>query len=138
MATNTTNYNLIKPADEDFYDIAVFNNNSDVIDSTLKSISDNVNTKTNKAVTGTITLDVSKWAALGEAVGEYNYKYDLALSGITAKDVFNGSVSLATEEVAQDCGLAQYTETSTNKVTLYAKDLPASNIVINYNYIQGA
>ena len=117
--------------------IEVFNNNADLIDATLKSLSDKTDTKTNKAVTGSATLTASKWTALTTAIGEYNYKYDLALSGITAKEIFNGSVSLATEEAAQDCGLAQYSETSTNKVTFYAKDLPSSNITINYNYIQG-
>ena len=137
MATNTTNYNLIKPEIDDFYDVEVFNENADLIDAALKSLSDEAATKTKKAVTGTTTLTASKWVALGTAVGEYKYKYELALSGITAKDVFNGSVSLATEEAAQDCGLAQYSETSANKVTLYAKDKPLSDITINYNYIQG-
>lgn len=137
MATNTINYNLIKPELDDFYDIENFNNNADTIDATLKSISDNADSKTNKAVNGSATLTVSKWVALGAAIGDYKYKYELAVSGVTAKDVFNGSVSLDTEEAAQDCGLAQYTETSKNLVTLYAKETPSSDITINYNYIQG-
>lgn len=134
---HTTNYNLNKPASTDFYDIDNFNNNADLIDAALKSISDKADTKAQKVTTGTTTLTASKWASLGTAVGEYKYKYELALSGITTKDIFNGSVSLATEEAAQDCGLAQYSETSTNKVTFYAKDTPLSDITINYNYIQG-
>jgi len=137
MATNTTNYNLIKPEESDFYNINDFNTNADLIDAALKSISDNANTKAKKVTTGTTTLTASKWVALGTAVGEYKFKYELALSGITAKDVFNGSVSLDTEEVAQDCGLAQYSETSANKVTFYAKEQATSDITINYNYIQG-
>ena len=40
MATNTTNYNLVKPDEEDFYDIANNNNNMDIIDTNLKTISD--------------------------------------------------------------------------------------------------
>lgn len=37
MATNTTNYNLIKPDQADFYDVANFNSNADIIDSALAS-----------------------------------------------------------------------------------------------------
>lgn len=35
MATNTPNYNLKKPAPEDFYNIADFNDNMDIIDMAL-------------------------------------------------------------------------------------------------------
>ena len=37
MATNTPNYNLIKPDPSDYYDIAVFNDNADKIDTALAS-----------------------------------------------------------------------------------------------------
>lgn len=37
MATYTTNYNLKKPAPEDFYDIADFNGNADIIDAVMKT-----------------------------------------------------------------------------------------------------
>ena len=40
MSTNTNNYKLIKPAQEDFYNVDDFNNNADIIDSQLKAISD--------------------------------------------------------------------------------------------------
>lgn len=42
MATYTTNYDLIKPDYNDAADIDNINSNSDIIDSILKSISDNV------------------------------------------------------------------------------------------------
>ncbi len=42
MATTTTNYGLTKPVDTDYYNIAVFNNNADTIDTKLKEISDSV------------------------------------------------------------------------------------------------
>lgn len=35
MATNTPNYNLKKPAPEDFYNVADFNDNMDIIDTAL-------------------------------------------------------------------------------------------------------
>lgn len=37
MADYTTNYNLKKPADTDFYDVADFNGNADIIDTALNS-----------------------------------------------------------------------------------------------------
>lgn len=40
MATKTTNYNLTKPDMTDYADIRIINNNMDIIDSTMKTISD--------------------------------------------------------------------------------------------------
>lgn len=40
MATNTENYGLIKPAQEEFYDIDVFNENADKVDAVLKAHAD--------------------------------------------------------------------------------------------------
>lgn len=40
MATKTTNYNLTKPDMTDYADIRVLNNNMDIIDSAMKTISD--------------------------------------------------------------------------------------------------
>lgn len=40
MATKTTNYNLTKPDMTDYADIRVLNTNMDIIDSTMKTISD--------------------------------------------------------------------------------------------------
>ncbi|NYV67288.1 hypothetical protein HYI36_18615 [Bacillus sp. Gen3] len=40
MATNTTNYNLKKPAQEDFYNIDDHNGNMDIIDNQMKKTED--------------------------------------------------------------------------------------------------
>ncbi|AZK48783.1 phage tail protein [Paenibacillus lentus] len=40
MATFTKNYNLIKPGEDEFYDIGVNNNNADIIDEKLKELED--------------------------------------------------------------------------------------------------
>ncbi|MCI1958823.1 MAG: hypothetical protein LKJ25_04270 [Clostridia bacterium] len=40
MATNTTNYNLTKPAQDDFYNVDDFNNNADIIDTQMKANAD--------------------------------------------------------------------------------------------------
>ena len=40
MATNTTNYNLVKPSENEYYDINVSNSNLDIIDTEIKKIKD--------------------------------------------------------------------------------------------------
>jgi len=48
--TNTTNYNLKKPDGDEFFNIDDANNNMDLIDTTIKSVSDAVATKVDKIV----------------------------------------------------------------------------------------
>ena len=43
MATNTTNYNLVKPSENEYYDINVSNSNLDIIDTEIKKINDKLN-----------------------------------------------------------------------------------------------
>ena len=40
MANNTTNYNLVKPSENEYYDINVSNSNLDIIDTEIKKIND--------------------------------------------------------------------------------------------------
>ena len=40
MATNTTNYNLVKPSENEYYDINVSNSNLDIIDTEIKKVND--------------------------------------------------------------------------------------------------
>lgn len=42
MATNTTNYNLKKPASDEFYNVADQNDNMDIIDTQLKQNADDI------------------------------------------------------------------------------------------------
>lgn len=50
MATNTTNYNLKKPAQSDFYNVEDFNGNMDIIDGALNNAGVN---KIDKVTNGT-------------------------------------------------------------------------------------
>ena len=54
MPTYTTNYNLKKPAASDLFEIEDFNDNSDIVDETLKLISDEVGKK-QSAIKGAAT-----------------------------------------------------------------------------------
>ncbi len=80
MATETTNYKLIKPDEGEFYDIQVFNQNADKIDKTIKDmegkiptnsppdlsgdikkINENLAKKLNKRTTISTTIPASGW-----------------------------------------------------------------------------
>ena len=42
MPTNTANYNLVKPGQDEFYNVEVTNNNNDIIDAALKENSNKI------------------------------------------------------------------------------------------------
>lgn len=42
MSSTTNHYGLIKPGEEEFYDISVPNTNMDIMDTELKAVSDDV------------------------------------------------------------------------------------------------
>jgi len=65
--TNTTNYNLVKPDADSFYDIGVFNSNSDIIDTTMKANHDAAAAAELKAVVSAYTMVSSGWSG-----GEYS------------------------------------------------------------------
>ena len=59
MATNTPNYKLKKPDPSDFYNIADFNDNADIIDAQLKSISDQYTDLSGAVETNTVKVDAA-------------------------------------------------------------------------------
>lgn len=56
MATETTNIGLVKPADTDFYDVDVFNQNSDKIDAEIAKKSDSSHKHTTDDISGTLPI----------------------------------------------------------------------------------
>ena len=44
MSNRTTNFNLLKPAQEDFYNVDDFNANADIIDAALRTLTQRVDT----------------------------------------------------------------------------------------------
>lgn len=81
MATKTANYNLIKPDLTDWADIRVLNNNMDIIDDTMKSISDLAGRGS-----GGTNIDLSAYALKSQLSGY------LPLSGgnVTGTLTYNG------------------------------------------------
>lgn len=80
MATKTTNYNLTKPDLTDWADIRVLNNNMDIIDSAMKTISDLAGSG------GGADIDLSAYALKSQLDGY------LPLTGgnVTGKLTYNG------------------------------------------------
>lgn len=68
MATNTSKYNLVKPADSEVADIAVINGNMDKIDAGIYGARPIIVSGT-KGVTGTLTLSDSKITTAHEVTG---------------------------------------------------------------------
>lgn len=86
MATKTTNYNLTKPDLNDWADIRVLNNNMDIIDSAMKTISDLAETGS-----GGADIDLSAYALKSQLDG-----YLPTTGGnVTGKLTYNG-VEVAT------------------------------------------
>ena len=78
MAGKTQNYSLIKPADDDFYDIADFNNNAEIIDKELKKRQDAI-----EKLEGikNVTLPAANWTGT-----EAPFVQTVTVEGITETD----------------------------------------------------
>jgi len=78
MATYTTNYNLIKPADADGYDIAHQNGNMDIIDSALKTIDGKAKTHVSSGIFDT---KLPSEYSVGISVNECSVNFPSGSSG---------------------------------------------------------
>lgn len=120
MATRTDNYGLIKPEGTDFYDIDDFNENADIIDEALHNLSLTIITANAKVI------EIADWVS--DAMFEdYPYKAEIAIDGVTAEYVpavtFEPTVALS----GKMCPVAQ---TDTNKVIVFASDIPESTVEV--------
>lgn len=76
VASETTNYGLVKPAGNDYYDIGVANGNMDKVDTALKANADAAATARGK--TKAFTLPAAGWTASGGA-----YTQAATMAGLT-------------------------------------------------------
>ena len=76
VASETTNYGLVKPAGTDYYDIGVANGNMDKVDTALKANADAAATARGK--TKACTLPAAGWTASGGA-----YTQAATMAGLT-------------------------------------------------------
>lgn len=79
MSTNTPNYNLEKPNEEEFYDVNVQNGNMDKIDSALKTLAVEV---ANGVTEEDLTAIDTKLDGINQGVNEINGKSDQIKQGV--------------------------------------------------------
>lgn len=132
--TYTTNYNLKKPADTDFYNVADFNANADTIDTQLKTLSTTTSgLDTNKAdkaalpKVSSITM-LKGWFSSSSTYPGYSYKYECAMTDLTANDSIDINLDMASQKIAQDCGLSSVVICSAGKFTVYSKKIPTADL----------
>ena len=139
MAEYTTNYNLKKPDQNEFYNIDDFNGNADIIDEALKNLSDGIGQAidTNIKQVKVVSVPASGWSASAP------YMQTLVVNGMTAGDspVISPHID-ATATAAQEktikkcfsCLSAAETQTGAIQLTCIGKK-PEADFSIN---IKGA
>lgn len=95
MATNTNNYNLIKPEANEYYDVNINNSNLDIIDAEIKELDDEIdNLRTSKGVFNRLTDNGKKKAIVmedGELYISPSYVKEGLLDGCTIRSKKGGS-----------------------------------------------
>lgn len=145
MATNTTNYNIVKPAPTENYDVAIVNSNSDIIDTTLFNKVDKVAGKS--LVADSIMTDLTD---LGDSSAHYHStdrNTDNHTDGTTNK-VFSATekTKLAGIETGAEVNnisdvnatdLTDSGDTTLHKHDRYADKLMATNLIANGDFSNG-
>lgn len=93
----------------------------------IQSIKD---TKQDKRNAVAVTLPASGWSS--DSTVEYPYYYDLAVSGVTAKDRAEVTVAVPGLPAAEACGLCSTNETMAGKIRFRAKKAPSAAIAAEY------
>lgn len=92
-------------------------------------------TFTLSAITGTATIPTSGWAS---NTGDYAYKLDLAITGMTAEKVLSIFPSPNDIDVAVAADMCPTVDTYTGGITFYAKRVPTASIGITYMIADGS
>lgn len=122
----TQNYSLKKPAPEDFYNVEDFNENFDIIDQKMKEIE--------TAASGGITYENAEIPVSGwKASGEY-WIYQKTFAGAASINVYFNKNSLP---IAIQAGILPVTETIESVCTLYATNVPESDLTATFEIVKG-
>ncbi|MFW5631448.1 MAG: hypothetical protein ACOCNB_11830 [Acetivibrio ethanolgignens] len=125
----TENLKLRKPLQDEPYDVDNFNQNADKIDSAVRN-------KVDKPTMLSITIPTEGWEQA--AIGQYSYRITIPVPGITEKDIPDGSITLETESVAQDCNLATQCQSGDGTIIFYAQTIPKKEMVYQYHTMKEA
>ena len=83
-----------------------------------------------KPIQKSLTIPNTGWTS--ETNGPYTQKLVLAVEEITINTIVNVTIALASEEIAQDCGLASTNESGEGTITFYAERVPSAAIQATY------
>ena len=106
MAEYTQNYNLKKPAEDDFYDVKDFNDNADIIDQALKAHDDALATKETPAgaqakadaAAGAVQADLAAHQAVTASINAIGHVYAAEFTA-TLSTSWSGSAAPYTQTV---------------------------------------
>ncbi len=129
MSSKTENYKLTLPAQEDFYDVDVFNDNNVIIDEELKKHSDKLDSLGAAIPKGAKVYTVnSDTFTANLTMGGYPYKEIHSCSG---RSVYVGLLSDTYKSAAESCGLFLYGASSQQgAVGIQVKTLPENDIKV--------
>lgn len=151
MANKTTNYKLTKPLDSEFYDVAVQNDNMDIIDQALKAHADAMDTaleeidglfdtKQNLLKKTSVTIPVSAWKTNTDSITKaagFLYYADVSISGLAATDWQETTLAVASLKVAKAAGVANTATGSAGKIRYYAVAKPTAALTATVRTLQG-
>lgn len=129
MATETTNYKLLKPLKTENYDVEVFNGNADIIDTKIK---ENANAlETHKAdmtslikIKKDVNILTSGW--VDDTLVSGFWKYEILDVDITTDTMVDVNIDLNDLEKAESIKSTNIAEVG--KVTLFADEALTDNI----------
>lgn len=147
MATNTTNYKLVKPSENEYYDINISNSNLDIIDTEIKKIDakfNNISTDAKGTKFDNSTNGMASTTVQG-AIEENKTNIETNKSNITT---LNNNVSALTNKVNNSQITKLTTDTGTcisipngnlNDITttgFYMGDTPANSPITGWVYVE--
>ena len=102
----------------------------EAVESMTNALDEMESSKADKPAAVSFTIPKSGWAS--DSTADYPQYYDIAVSGVTAKDRADITVAPAGLKTAADCGLCPSSETLAGKIRLRAVSVPAKTISAVY------
>ena len=129
MANTTSNYGLIKPLEEEYYDIGVFNANVDTIDNQLKENENSINGLKREII---LRVPASAWSLTGEFfVAEINAsEIKAGYNPVMFATLDNIVTAREVKEYTKNYAFIHRGETLDGLVRLYAYKKPKIDLTI--------
>lgn len=124
MATYTENFNLIKPEDEEYYDVADFNANMDVIDEALAE-----NAGGSEMLQGVISAD-GQGVRIIKSIQRVHFR--AGDCGSTANNYFTVSYPLQTVDPSRCILLTERIRQGHGELTPLTPTLQADSLLVNF------